>query len=64
MNQLTTLLKDKHVLWALFIAVLSVLQGFLFVFPLTPIHQMFVGIIISVVVVLLRYIELSGNPSA
>jgi len=44
--------------------VLSVLQGFLFVFPLTPIHQMIVGIVISVVVVLLRIIETPGNPSA
>jgi len=57
MNQLTTLLKDKHVLWALFIAVLSVLQGFVMEFPLTPIHQMLAGMVISVVVVLLRVIE-------
>jgi len=52
-----TLLKDKHVLWALFIAVLSVLQGFVMEFPLTPIHQMLAGMVISVVVVLLRVIE-------
>jgi len=57
MNQLTTLLKDKHVLWALFIAVLSVMQGFVMEFPLTPIHQMLAGMVISVVVVLLRVIE-------
>ena len=57
MNQLTTLLKDKHVLWALFIAALSVLQGFVMEFPLTPIHQMLAGMVISVVVVLLRVIE-------
>jgi len=57
MNTLITTLKSKQVQWALVIAILSVLQGFLFVFPLTPIHQMFVGIIISVVVVLLRVIE-------
>jgi len=57
MNQITTLLKDKHVLWALFIAILSVLQGFVMELPLTPVHQMFVGIVISVVVVLLRIIE-------
>jgi hypothetical protein len=37
MNQLTTLLKDKHVLWAIVIAILSVLQGFAFEFPLTPV---------------------------
>ena len=57
MNQLITLLKNKTVLWSLVIAVLSVLQGYLFELPLTPIHQMIVGIVISVVVVLLRFIE-------
>jgi len=57
MNQLTTLLKDKHVLWAIVIAILSVLQGFVMELSLTPIHQMIVGCIISVVVVLLRFIE-------
>ena len=57
MNQLITLLKNKTVLWSLVIAVLSVLQGYLFEFNLTPIHQMIAGLIISVVVVLLRFIE-------
>ena len=57
MNQLLTLLKNKTVLWSLVIAVLSVLQGYLFEFNLTPVHQMIAGIIISVVVVLLRFIE-------
>ena len=57
MNQLITLLKNKTVLWSLVIAVLSVLQGYLFEFNLNPVHQMCVGIIISVVVVLLRFIE-------
>ena len=57
MNQLITLLKNKPVLWSLVIAVLSVLQGYLFEFNLTPVHQMIAGIIISVVVVLLRFIE-------
>ena len=57
MNQLITLLKNKSVLWAIVIAILSVLQGFLFELSLTPIHQMIVGCIISVVVVLLRFIE-------
>ena len=61
MNQLITLLKNKTVLWSLVIAVLSVLQGYLFELSLTPIHQMIVGCIISVVVVLLRFIE---TPSA
>jgi len=59
MNTLITLLKDKHVIWAIVIAILSVLQGFAFEFPLTPVHQMIAGVVISVVVVLLRYIELN-----
>ena len=57
MNTLITTLKSKQVQWALVIAVLSVLQGYLFELPLTPIHQMLCGCIISVVVVVLRYIE-------
>ena len=57
MNTLITVLKSKTVQWSLVIAVLSVLQGFLFELPLTPIHQMIVGIVISVVVVLLKVIE-------
>jgi len=57
MNQLISLLKNKSVLWAIVIAILSVLQGYLFELQLTPIHQMIVGCIISVVVVLLRFIE-------
>ena len=34
MNQLITLLKNKTVLWSLVIAVLSVLQGYLFKYKL------------------------------
>ena len=57
MNQLITLLKNKTVLWSLVIAVLSVAQGYLFELPLTPVHQMIAGVVISVVVVLLRFLE-------
>jgi hypothetical protein len=57
MNTLITVLKTKSVQWALLIAVLSVLQGFLFELPLTPIHQMIAGLIISIVVTLLKVIE-------
>jgi len=57
MNQLITLLKNKTVLWSLVITVLSVLQGFVMEFPLTPIHQMIAGVVISVVVVLLKFLE-------
>jgi hypothetical protein len=57
MNQLITLLKNKSVLWALVVSILSVLQGYLFEFNLTPIHQMIAGIVIAVVVVLLKFTE-------
>ena len=57
MNQLITLLKNKTVLWSLVIAVLSVAQGYLFELSLTPVQQMIVGLIISVVIVLLKFIE-------
>ena len=57
MNQLIILLKNKTVLWSLVIAVLSVAQGYLFELSLTPVHQMIVGLIISVVIVLLKFIE-------
>jgi len=57
MNQLITLLKNKSVLWAIVIATLSVLQGYVMELPLTPVHQMIVGVVISVVVVLLKFLE-------
>jgi hypothetical protein len=57
MNTLITALKSKQVQWAIVIAVLSVLQGFVMEFPLTPMHQMIAGILISVVIVLLKFIE-------
>ena len=61
MNQVITLLKTKSVQWALVIAVLSVLQGFVMEFPLTPVHQMIAGVVISVVVVLLKFIETGAS---
>jgi magnesium-transporting ATPase (P-type) len=57
MNQLITTLKSKQVQWALVVAILSVLQGFVMELPLTPVQQMIVGLIISVVIVLLKFIE-------
>jgi len=57
MNTIIGALKSKQVQWAIVIAVLSVLQGFVMEFPLTPMHQMIAGIVISVVIVLLRFIE-------
>ena len=50
------LLKSRTVLFALFLAILSILQGYVNLLPLTPIDQMFVGIAISVIVTLLRIV--------
>jgi hypothetical protein len=57
MNTLVTLLKTKSVQWAIVVAVLSVLQGFVFLLPLTPIHQMIAGVVIAVVAVIIKYME-------
>jgi len=57
MNTLITTLKLKQVQWALVIAILSVLQGFVMELSLTPIHQMIAGVVIAVVVVLLKFTE-------
>jgi len=57
MDKLITLLKTKSVQWALVVAVLSVLQGFVMEFPLTPMHQMIAGVTISIIVVLLKFLE-------
>jgi len=54
MNQVITLLKTKSVQHALLIAVLSVLQGFVFEFPLTPVEQMIAGIVLAVFIVLYK----------
>ena len=54
MNQVITLLKTKSVQHALLIAVLSVLQGFVFELPLTPVEQMVAGIVLAVFIVLYK----------
>jgi hypothetical protein len=50
------LLKSRTVLFALLLAVLSILQGYVFLLHITPVHQMFVGIGLSVIVTILRII--------
>ena len=50
------LLKSKTVLFALLLAVLSILQGYVGLLPLSPMSQMYVGVGISVVVTLLRIV--------
>jgi len=48
------LLKSKTVWYAIIIAVLSIVQGYIGLLPMTPVAQMVVGIIISVGIVILR----------
>jgi hypothetical protein len=48
------LLKSKTVWYAIIIAVLSIVQGYINLLPMTPVAQMFVGITISVGIVILR----------
>ena len=48
------LLKSKTVWYAIVIAVLSIVQGYIGLLPMTPVLQMFVGIAISVGIVILR----------
>ena len=50
------LLKSRTVLFALVLAVLSILQGYVFLLHITPVHQMFVGIGLSIIVTILRII--------
>ena len=56
MQMLIQLLKSKTVLFALLLAVLSILQGYVGLLPLSPVEQMYVGIAISVAVILLRIV--------
>ena len=48
------LLKSKTVWYAIIIAVLSIVQGYIGLLPMTPVAQMAVGIGISVGIVILR----------
>jgi low affinity Fe/Cu permease len=53
---LLQLLKSRTVLFALLLAVLSIVQGYVGLLPLSQVNQMFVGIGISIVVTLLRIV--------
>ena len=48
------LLKSKTVWYAIIIAILSIVQGYIGLLPMTPVAQMVVGIAISVGIVILR----------
>jgi len=50
------LLKSKTVWYAIIIAVLSIVQGYIGLLLMTPIAQMFVGIGISIGIVILRLV--------
>ena len=50
------LLKSKTVWFAILIAILSVVQGYVALLPITPVQQMLVGIVIAVAVLVLRLI--------
>jgi hypothetical protein len=56
MTPIIQLLKSRTVLFALLLAVLSVLQGYIGLLPLPPVQQMYVGLAISVIVTILRII--------
>lgn len=50
------LLKSKTIWYAIVVAVLSVLQGFVFLLPVTPIQQMLIGCGLAVGIVILRFL--------
>lgn len=56
MTTLTQLLRSRTVWFAILLAVLSVLQGYVGLLPLTPVGQMYVGVGISVIVTILRIV--------
>lgn len=56
MSKISQILQSRTVLYALVIAVLSVLQGFVFLLPITPLQQMCVGVALAVGIVLFRAI--------
>ena len=53
---MTSILRSRTVWFAIILAVLSVLQGYVGLLPLTPVGQMWVGIGISVIVTVLRIV--------
>lgn len=54
MPTLKQLLKSRTVLFAVAVAILSVLQGFIFMLPIDPHWQALVGFVLAVSIVLLR----------
>ena len=56
MRELKKALKSKTIWFGIIVAVLSVLQGFIFVLPFDPHWQALVGVLIAVVIVILRFL--------
>lgn len=56
MNTITTALKSRTVWFAIILAALSVVQGYLGIFKLDPRTEMLVGIAIAAAVTVLRII--------
>ena len=53
---ITQILRSKTVWFAIILAVLSILQGYVGLLPLSPTDQMFVGLGIAVVTTVLRIV--------
>lgn len=49
-------LKSKTVLFAILLAALSIMQGYVALLPFAPVQQMYAGIAISVIVTVLRIV--------
>jgi hypothetical protein len=56
MTTLLQLLKSRTVLFAILLAVLSIVQGYVALLPIAPVQQMYVGIAIAVAITLLRIV--------
>ena len=56
MNTITSVLSSRTVWFAIALAAASVMQGFVFLLPITPLHQMYAGIAIAVGIVVFRAI--------
>ena len=55
-KKVAKLMKSRTVKFSMVLAVMSMLQGFIFTLPLTPVHQMFIGLGLSLGSVILRVI--------
>jgi len=47
--------KSRTIWFAIVVAVLSVLQGFVFYVPIEPVYQAVIGIALAIIITLLRF---------